>query len=105
MVGFSCPPIPKTYGHAPDHAVNVPEHTNDTNMSNSCLIVGRGRVYLTYNSPLLGDASAARAASTSSRYAITKHNAALSIHHLECPFAINDLNGRSISTSSALLRP
>ena len=94
MVGFYCPPIPKTYGHAPDHAVNVPEHTNDTNMSNSCLIVGRGRVYLTYNSPLLGDASAARAASTSGCYAITKHNAVLTNHHFQCPLITSDLTWR-----------
>ena len=94
MIGFYCPPISKTYRNAPDHAVNVPEHTNDTNMSNSCLIVGRGRVYLTYNSPLLGDASAARAASTSSCYAITKHNAVLTNHHFQCPLITSDLSWR-----------
>ena len=72
-------------------------------MSNSCLIVGRGRVYLTYNSPLLGDASAARAASTSSCYAITKHNAVLTNHHFQCPLTTSGLSRRWNST--ALLPP
>ena len=103
MIGFYCPPISKTYGNAPDHAANVPDHRNDTNLLNSCLIVGRGRVYLTYNSPLLGDASAARTASTSSCCAITKHNAVLTNHHFQCPLTTSGLSRRWNST--ALLKP
>ena len=56
-----------------------------------------------YNSPLLGDASAARAASTSSCYAITKHNAVLTNHHFQCPLTTSGLSWRWNST--ALLPP
>ena len=99
MVGFYCPPIHKTCGNASDDATNTPEHTNDTNTSNSCLIVGRRQVYLTYNSPLLSDASAARAASTSNCYAITKRNAALDNHDFKCPLPTSGLGWRWNSTA------